>query len=63
MATMRTGGQLQLGLPWWRWLGPWQEQSMKLANLEKAYELAPEFKGKMKAMPDVAGCWLDVMFG
>ena len=21
---------------------------MKLANLEKAYELAPEFKGKMK---------------
>ena len=22
---------------------------MKLANLEKAYELAPEFKGKMKA--------------
>lgn len=60
---MRTGGQLQLGLPWWRWLGPWQEQSMKLANLEKAYELAPEFKGKMKAMPDVAGCWLDVIFG
>jgi hypothetical protein len=35
----------------------------KLANLEKAYELAPEFKGKMKAMPDVAGCWLDVIFG
>lgn len=25
-----------------------EEQSMKLANLEKAYELAPEFKGKMK---------------
>ena len=51
----RAGCWLQLGLPWYPWwFGP-QEQSMKLANLEKAYELAPEFKGKMKATPDVAG--------
>ena len=28
---------------------------MKLANLEKAYELAPEFKGKMKILMDTRG--------
>ena len=35
--------------------GDHEEQSMKLANLEKAYELAPEFKGKMKILMDTRG--------
>ena len=28
---------------------------MMLANLEKAYELAPEFKGKVKVLMDTRG--------
>merc|ERR1719188_1636075 len=32
-----------------------EEESMKLANLEKAYELRPEFKGKMKILMDTRG--------
>eukprot|EP00441_Pelagodinium_beii_P042008 CAMPEP_0197635458 /NCGR_PEP_ID=MMETSP1338-20131121/11267_1 /TAXON_ID=43686 ORGANISM="Pelagodinium beii, Strain RCC1491" /NCGR_SAMPLE_ID=MMETSP1338 /ASSEMBLY_ACC=CAM_ASM_000754 /LENGTH=441 /DNA_ID=CAMNT_0043207509 /DNA_START=61 /DNA_END=1382 /DNA_ORIENTATION=+ len=35
--------------------GDHEEQSMKLANLEKAYELAPEFKGKVKVLMDTRG--------
>jgi len=35
--------------------GDHEEQSMKLANLEKAYELAPEFKGKIKVLMDTRG--------
>merc|ERR1712050_332994 len=31
------------------------EQSMKLANLEKAYELRPEFRGKVKVLMDTRG--------
>jgi len=35
--------------------GDHEEQSMKLANLEKAYELAPEFKGKIQVLMDTRG--------
>jgi len=35
--------------------GDHEEQSMKLANLEKAYELAPEFKGKIRVLMDTRG--------
>jgi hypothetical protein len=35
--------------------GDHEEQSMKLANLKKAYELAPEFKGKIKVLMDTRG--------
>merc|ERR1740138_1499604 len=35
--------------------GDHEEQSMKLANLEKAYEMAPEFKGKVKVLMDTRG--------
>merc|ERR1711988_259123 len=35
--------------------GDHEEQSMKLANLQKAYELAPEFKGKVKVLMDTRG--------
>jgi pyruvate kinase len=35
--------------------GDHEEQSMKLANLEKAYEMAPEFKGKIKVLMDTRG--------
>merc|ERR1740138_97832 len=35
--------------------GDHEEQSMKLANLEKAYEIAPEFKGKVKVLMDTRG--------
>ncbi|CAK0910549.1 unnamed protein product [Prorocentrum cordatum] len=35
--------------------GDHEEQSMKLANLEKAYELAPEFKGTVKILMDTRG--------
>eukprot|EP00929_Paragymnodinium_shiwhaense_P020356 TRINITY_DN135_c0_g1_i2.p1 TRINITY_DN135_c0_g1~~TRINITY_DN135_c0_g1_i2.p1 ORF type:complete len:478 (+),score=152.43 TRINITY_DN135_c0_g1_i2:90-1523(+) len=35
--------------------GDHEEQSMKLANLEKAYEMRPEFKGKMKVLMDTRG--------
>eukprot|EP00929_Paragymnodinium_shiwhaense_P020359 TRINITY_DN135_c0_g2_i2.p1 TRINITY_DN135_c0_g2~~TRINITY_DN135_c0_g2_i2.p1 ORF type:complete len:484 (+),score=175.70 TRINITY_DN135_c0_g2_i2:80-1531(+) len=35
--------------------GDHEEQSMKLANLEKAYEMRPEFKGKMKILMDTRG--------
>merc|ERR1719382_1911311 len=35
--------------------GDHEEQSMKLANLEKAYELRPEFKGKVKVLMDTRG--------
>eukprot|EP00930_Biecheleria_cincta_P008665 TRINITY_DN1101_c0_g1_i1.p1 TRINITY_DN1101_c0_g1~~TRINITY_DN1101_c0_g1_i1.p1 ORF type:complete len:459 (-),score=112.07 TRINITY_DN1101_c0_g1_i1:143-1519(-) len=35
--------------------GDHEEQSMKLANLQKAYELAPEFKGKVKILMDTRG--------
>lgn len=35
--------------------GDHEEQSMKLANLEKAYEMRPEFRGKMKVLMDTRG--------
>jgi pyruvate kinase len=35
--------------------GDHEEQSMKLANLEKAYEMAPEFKGTVKVLMDTRG--------
>merc|ERR1740138_1086868 len=35
--------------------GDHEEQSMKLANLQKAYEMAPEFKGKVKVLMDTRG--------
>eukprot|EP00929_Paragymnodinium_shiwhaense_P020360 TRINITY_DN135_c0_g2_i3.p1 TRINITY_DN135_c0_g2~~TRINITY_DN135_c0_g2_i3.p1 ORF type:complete len:492 (+),score=139.74 TRINITY_DN135_c0_g2_i3:215-1477(+) len=35
--------------------GDHEEQSMKLANLEKAYEMRPEFKGKMTILMDTRG--------
>eukprot|EP00440_Ansanella_granifera_P005016 gb/GFBE01005438.1/.p1 GENE.gb/GFBE01005438.1/~~gb/GFBE01005438.1/.p1 ORF type:complete len:465 (+),score=163.53 gb/GFBE01005438.1/:1-1395(+) len=35
--------------------GDHEEQSMKLANLQKAYELAPEFKDKIKILMDTRG--------
>lgn len=35
--------------------GDHEEQSMKLANLQKAYEIAPEFKGKVKVLMDTRG--------
>merc|ERR1711920_1147186 len=35
--------------------GDHEEQSMKLANLEKAYEMRPEFKGKVKILMDTRG--------
>lgn len=35
--------------------GDHEEQSMKLANLQKAYEMRPEFKGKMKVLMDTRG--------
>merc|ERR1740138_92131 len=35
--------------------GDHEEQSMKLANLEKAYEMAPEFKGTVKILMDTRG--------
>merc|ERR1719359_1821293 len=35
--------------------GDHEEQSMKLANLQKAYEMRPEFKGKMKILMDTRG--------
>jgi len=35
--------------------GDHEEQSMKLANLEKAYELKPEFRGKIKVLMDTKG--------
>merc|ERR1719386_576732 len=35
--------------------GDHEEQSMKLANLQKAYEIRPEFKGKMKVLMDTRG--------
>eukprot|EP00931_Biecheleriopsis_adriatica_P121115 TRINITY_DN961_c0_g1_i10.p1 TRINITY_DN961_c0_g1~~TRINITY_DN961_c0_g1_i10.p1 ORF type:complete len:485 (+),score=125.25 TRINITY_DN961_c0_g1_i10:60-1457(+) len=35
--------------------GDHEEQSMKLANLEKAYEMAPEFRGKVKVLMDTRG--------
>jgi pyruvate kinase len=35
--------------------GDHEEQSMKLANLQKAYEMAPEFKGTVKILMDTRG--------
>jgi len=35
--------------------GDHEEQSMKLANLQKAYEIAPEFKGTVKVLMDTRG--------
>mmetsp|Transcript_89302 Transcript_89302/g.207815 ORF Transcript_89302/g.207815 Transcript_89302/m.207815 type:complete len:439 (+) Transcript_89302:67-1383(+) len=35
--------------------GDHEEQSMKLANLQKAYEMRPEFKGKIKVLMDTRG--------
>jgi len=35
--------------------GDHEEQSMKLANLEKAYDMKPEFRGKMKILMDTKG--------
>ena len=35
--------------------GDHEEQSMKLANLEKACEMAPEFKGKIQVLMDTRG--------
>jgi len=35
--------------------GDHEEQSMKLANLEKAYEMKPEFRGKVKVLMDTRG--------
>merc|ERR1719210_2379543 len=35
--------------------GDHEEQSMKLANLEKAYELKPELRGKVKILMDTRG--------
>eukprot|EP00413_Alexandrium_margalefii_P009853 CAMPEP_0204526466 /NCGR_PEP_ID=MMETSP0661-20131031/8458_1 /ASSEMBLY_ACC=CAM_ASM_000606 /TAXON_ID=109239 /ORGANISM="Alexandrium margalefi, Strain AMGDE01CS-322" /LENGTH=466 /DNA_ID=CAMNT_0051532315 /DNA_START=41 /DNA_END=1441 /DNA_ORIENTATION=+ len=35
--------------------GDHEEQSMKLANLEKAYEMRPEFRGKIKVLMDTRG--------
>jgi len=35
--------------------GDHEEQSMKLANLEKAYEMRPEFRGKVKVLMDTRG--------
>jgi len=35
--------------------GDHEEQSMKLANLQKAYEIAPEFKGKVTVLMDTRG--------
>merc|ERR1719242_1444142 len=35
--------------------GDHEEQSMKLANLEKAYEMAPEFKGTVRVLMDARG--------
>jgi len=35
--------------------GDHEEQSMKLANLEKAYDMAPEFRGKIKVLMDTRG--------
>jgi len=35
--------------------GDHEEQNMKLANLEKAYELRPEFRGKVKVLMDTRG--------
>merc|ERR1711972_754479 len=35
--------------------GDHEEQSMKLANLEKAYEMRPEFRGKVKILMDTRG--------
>merc|ERR550532_2504345 len=35
--------------------GDHEEQSMKLANLEKAYDLRPEFRGKIKVLMDTRG--------
>merc|ERR1740138_874738 len=35
--------------------GDHEEQSMKLANLEKAYEMAPEFKGTVRILMDTRG--------
>merc|ERR1712050_602837 len=35
--------------------GDHEEQSMKLASLEKAYEMKPEFRGKVKVLMDTRG--------
>merc|ERR1712061_883527 len=35
--------------------GDHEEQSMKLANLEKVYEMKPEFRGKVKVLMDTRG--------
>lgn len=35
--------------------GDHEEQSMKLANLEKAYKMAPEFKGTVRVLMDTRG--------
>merc|ERR1719277_2821075 len=35
--------------------GDHEEQSMKLANLEKVYEMKPEFKGKIRVLMDTRG--------
>jgi len=35
--------------------GDHEEQSMKLANLEKAYEMRPEFRGKVRVLMDTRG--------
>merc|ERR1719277_846673 len=35
--------------------GDHEEQSMKLANLEKVYEMKPEFRGKIKILMDTRG--------
>merc|ERR1719463_979787 len=35
--------------------GDHEEQNMKLANLEKAYEMRPEFRGKVKILMDTRG--------
>merc|ERR1719183_919551 len=35
--------------------GDHEEQSMKLANLMKAYEMKPQFKGKVKILMDTKG--------
>merc|ERR1719382_2000887 len=35
--------------------GDHEEQSMKLANLEKAYEMKPELRGKVKVLMDTRG--------
>merc|ERR1719243_299515 len=35
--------------------GDHEEQNMKLANLEKVYEMRPEFRGKVKVLMDTRG--------